>query len=450
MLNCYCTEFLADCSNSGAAHVSLSAANCTDDPCGMNGTCYETPGSPEGFYCDCLPGNYGPYCNFTVDACIGEDCSGYGTCGVIVSDTGEAFGYCTCEEPRYSPGIIPRLQCNDVEGYYPCLEPSFCPSIDQCEYVPTTGNFTCVCPPGKFKVSLLINSRLFCTVLCVCVCVCVTLLHSPHTLTDKTGSNCSEPFNVCDATNRCYNGGTCSPDDGHYFRCSCPQGYTGDRCQYQTNPCSNTPCHNDGTCMVDVPAGPDGLYNATLGPVGTHCECACGFSGDDCTVRSDLCRVNPCTNGYCTPNDSPSGFNCTCPEGYAGDLCDRRDLCASSPCNFATTSECVSLEDSFVCLCEAGWGGVRCDADIDECVGNPCQNGNCTNTPGRFECTCPPDWTGKICETPLTCVDVECENGGHCDYQGGVATCSCTGGYTGSRCEVEGESVYLCAVYFCV
>lgn len=135
-------------------------------------------------------------------------------------------------------------------------------------------------------------------------------------------------------------------------------------------------------------------------------------------------------------------------EGYIGDLCDRRDLCASSPCNFATASKCVSLEDSFVCVCKDGWGGVRCDADIDECVSNPCSNGNCTNTPGGYECSCPPDRTGVNCENPLTCEDVECVNG-QCEDRGGVAMCNCTQGYTGSRCEVEGESVSL-SVHFCV
>lgn len=34
--------------------------------------------------------------------------------------------------------------------------------------------------------------------------------------------------------------------------------------------------------------------------------------------------------------------------------------------------------------------------DIDECAGEPCQNGaTCVNEPGSFRCLCPPDKTGE-------------------------------------------------------
>ena len=36
--------------------------------------------------------------------------------------------------------------------------------------------------------------------------------------------------------------------------------------------------------------------------------------------------------------------------------------------------------------------------DIDECLTNPCNSGECQNDPGNFTCTCNPGWRGSTCE----------------------------------------------------
>lgn len=44
--------------------------------------------------------------------------------------------------------------------------------------------------------------------------------------------------------------------------------------------------------------------------------------------------------------------------------------------------------------------------DIDECMVNPCKNGQCKNTFGSFMCTCSPGYV--VDETGLNCVGKYC------------------------------------------
>ncbi|KAL9973367.1 hypothetical protein ACROYT_G019818 [Oculina patagonica] len=87
--------------------------------------------------------------------------------------------------------------------------------------------------------------------------------------------------------------------------------------------------------------------------------------------------------------------------------------CSSSPCpNNAT---CLSLTpETFQCLCPAGFTGMNCETDIDECQTNQYNcplNEICVNTLGSYNCTCVSglyDITG-ICEamTGKSCRDIK-------------------------------------------
>ncbi|KAM6218940.1 basement membrane-specific heparan sulfate proteoglycan core protein [Rhynchocyon petersi] len=63
----------------------------------------------------------------------------------------------------------------------------------------------------------------------------------------------------------CQNGATCMPAGEYEFQCLCPDGFKGDLCEHEENPCQlHEPCLHGGTCQ------------------GTRCLCTPGFSGPHC------------------------------------------------------------------------------------------------------------------------------------------------------------------------
>ncbi|XP_052870861.1 cubilin homolog [Anopheles cruzii] len=81
----------------------------------------------------------------------------------------------------------------------------------------------------------------------------------------------------------------------------------------------------------------------------------------------------------------------------------RTDHCRSGPCQNGGT--CLSLYDSFVCLCPANWEGQTCTTDVNECAqfaGTDlgCQNGaTCHNQHGGYSCICADGWRGIHCNS---------------------------------------------------
>eukprot|EP01047_Picozoa_sp_COSAG01_P021765 COSAG01_NODE_1273_length_10951_cov_3.439182_3_plen_287_part_01 len=63
-------------------------------------------------------------------------------------------------------------------------------------------------------------------------------------------------------------------------------------------------------------------------------------------------------------------------------------------------TRCNNSVGSYECHCAAGWEGVNCAADIDECASTPCFNGaTCTHTIGNYSCACAHGWTDSNCTT---------------------------------------------------
>ncbi|KAK2177232.1 hypothetical protein NP493_612g02026 [Ridgeia piscesae] len=98
--------------------------------------------------------------------------------------------------------------------------------------------------------------------------------------------------------------------------------------------------------------------------------------------------------------------------GYEGVNCDVDiDECASSPCMANSTTNCTDLVDAFQCHCEPGYNGTVCEIDIDECASSPCMANsttNCTDLVDAFQCHCEPGYNGTVCEIGETSDCIYC------------------------------------------
>lgn len=69
---------------------------------------------------------------------------------------------------------------------------------------------------------------------------------------------------------------------GTEFRCRCPNGFGGKRCEIEAKTCAGRPCENGGRCVNTD----DGYL----------CECPSGYSGSNCQNNINECSSNPCQN----------------------------------------------------------------------------------------------------------------------------------------------------------
>lgn len=129
---------------------------------------------------------------------------------------------------------------------------------------------------------------------------------------------------------------------------------------------------------------------------GFRCSCPAGFTGDRCETDIDDCQGDPCLNGA-TCIDLVNQFRCQCVPGYVGNLCqDKVDYCLAKPC--ANGGRCISGTNDYRCVCKLGFTGKDCSVDVDECRSAPCRNGGtCLNRVNGFLCECPAGWHGDTC-----------------------------------------------------
>lgn len=102
--------------------------------------------------------------------------------------------------------------------------------------------------------------------------------------------------------------------------------------------------------------------------------------------------------------------------------------------------ECIEGKGlEFTCNCAAGWTGVYCDSEIDECESSPCQNGAvCVDKLAHYLCACPTGYTGVNCEEEvMVCDDSPCANSALCLMEEGLPVCYCVPDFHGEKCEYQ-------------
>ena len=219
---------------------------------------------------------------------------------------------------------------------------------------------------------------------------------------ENVGGNINCAVQIDDCLSRpCHGDSVCTSGIDTYS-CACEPGFNGDNCAEEVDECVSDPC--------SVHAGhATGCEDAIDDYV---CICASGWSGDDCDVENVcLTGSHDCgANSHCDSIDG-AAHTCPCTDGYsrsdpspdAVSDCSVVDICASVPC--LNGASCTNLDGiDYRCTCTAGWSGDECELDIDECISEPCDHGDCSDSTTEssvvadsYSCACEADWEGDNC-----------------------------------------------------
>ena len=404
--------------SSPALATEFTGVNCTTRICDelqcLNG------GSCEIDHCNCPLGWTGENCSIFDDPCLEVECKNGGECDFNSTATrcvcpSNFTGSDCCQDVNECAvdGVCENGgECFNLHGGYLCLcatgyEGSTCTDlVDHCASSPCQNNGVCENKLNGYE----------------CKCSGTHIgLHCEVLLEDTCASE----------GNQCHFGGQCVEDtllNLHF--CNCSEGYMGDFCLYQYQPCEKAQCNSPGT--LECATEDDGV---------PFCKCKAGFAGPRCETAT-ICASFPCENGGTCHADDMSGFTCTCAPGYTGESCQSLIFSECTGQNLGCVhGACFKILEEEFCKCNAGWGGRDCSIDINECSQSPCQNGGtCKNNFGGYVCTCPAGYDGEDCsEVAGSCNPNPCKNGGSC-FPGPSPECICPTGYSGPLCENSGNA----------
>ncbi|XP_040479627.1 fibulin-7 [Ursus maritimus] len=179
----------------------------------------------------------------------------------------------------------------------------------------------------------------------------------------------------------CQNGGTCVEGVTQY-KCICPPGRTGSRCQHQAQTAAP-----DGSEAGD-PAFSRAPRCAQVERT-QHCSCEAGFhlsgaAGDsvcqdvnECELYGQEGRPRLCMH---TCVNTPGSYRCACPSGYRtladGKSCEDVDECVSPQLVCPQGTMCINTGGGFQCVspeCPEGSGNVSyVKTSPFQCERNPC------------------------------------------------------------------------------
>lgn len=234
------------------------------------------------------------------------------------------------------------------------------------------------------------------------------------------------------------------------------------------NVCNRDPTNPTCECWMALDANPGDSSNQINGRYGPTCSSnystACnGASGLYCS-NAGTCRVDGCGTTWteCSPSaDRNAAPVCTCKRGTSGAQCQDSDCGGDSsiaPCSAVNNVTLLRFNTGVCdlrdqeCKCKQVDGvmyvGTNCETAAPECSAGDnklCSgHGECLFVGSSYLCECDSGYSGAKCENSIPC-------GGTCNETNGVCvggtTCSCHEFFTGSDCsqnlcvETGGENV---------
>lgn len=214
-----------------------------------------------------------------------------------------------------------------------------------------------------------------------------------------TARDCDDVDECATAVDNCAPApaGVCTNTVGS-FTCSCADGYTGD----------GLTCTTTTTLTLSLPAGAQRGVETQLSATLTR-------AGSPPVPLADALVVF--TSFIGGPGDEALiGIGTTDGSGLATALFTpplatgyqiRARYFGAAGVSGATTVGFLNVG------CPAGFDGLACDHDIDECAAQPCLNGaTCTDGIASYTCACVAGYTGASCETRITPVPITYEFAG--------------------------------------